>query len=664
MFRTIRQLRRTVAGALYLLSAVLPLVSAPVLAGPAPALVEEDFRQIGEQGFGDPANSYAWSTAWFKGKLYVGTNHNFVCLTRSIRDTGEGTTNPEVPQNCAPNILDIDFRGRIYAYDPVTTTIELVYISPKINVLVSDGSRTDVALDLGYRTMAVFQEPDGTEALYVGSFVSTELPGKPPRLIRTTDGIHFSEVPGVVSNNPTYTSYRSLTVFKDKMYVIAIGAILADTALLESSDPASGDFHVVSPPYFGDPANTGVFELAVFRGYLYVGTATASDGYQLLKTQAVGPPPYVFQKVLVKGAYRGPANQNVVSLQPFKDFLYVGSGINFVALDYFPDVPKAPAELVRVRADDTWEIVCGDARNTPDGRKEPISGMKAGCDNFFSGYIWRMVEHAGSLYMGTFDLSIFTQYFQGVTFEQLDNSGIFDRYPEIRPLVEGHNPDEIGDIIAAIQGGFDLWSTTDGRTWNKIAHEGLKDSYSYGVRSFESTPVGLFVGSANPFFGFRLFLGQPTGTDSDGDGRPDAADNCPLTWNLNQADSDGDGLGDECDATTDVDEGNDSMDDADPDRDADGVPNSLDNCPDNSNPEQLDSNTDGIGDACASVASNPSDPQEPGNELPGDVGEPHTPRICGMGALILLVPGWFVFARLARARIRCRWGSVDARQGQ
>ncbi len=612
-----------------------------VLAKPAVQLAEKDFRQIGAQGFGDRDNSYAWSMAWFKDKLYIGTNHKFTCLTQSIRDTGEGGSNPEVPTNCEPNLLDNDFRGRIYTYDPVTTEIELVYISPMVKALVSDGSEIDVAVDLGYRTMTVFRESDGTEALYVGSFVTTEVPGRPPRLIRSVDGRHFTEIPGVVSNNPTYTSYRSLTVFKGRLYVIAIAAALERTALLEAADPASGDFRVVSPPYFGDPANTGVFELAVFKGYLYVGTATASTGFQLLKTQASGPPPYVFQKVLVEGAYRGSANQNVVSLCAYKDHLYVGSGINFVALDYFPDVQPAPAELIRVRADDSWDLVCGDARNTPAGRKDPISGMKAGCDNFFSGYIWRMVEHAGTLYMGTFDLSVFTQYFEDITIERLDASGIFERYPDIRPVVANHDPDEIGDIISAVYGGFDLWSTTDGMAWEKASHTGFGDAFSYGVRSFESTPEGLFLGTANPFFGFRLFLGQPEGTDTDGDGTPDAEDNCPLVWNLNQLDSDRDGIGDACDKNASVPTA--KPDDAEIDRDRDGIPNPLDNCPDDANADQLDSDSDGIGNACTSMAGDPANPQDPEPDRPGDDPGVSPPRMCGVGTLPLMVLGLMMF---------------------
>jgi hypothetical protein len=58
--------------------------------------------------------------------------------------------------------------------------------------------------------------------------------------------------------------------------------------------------------------------------------------------------------------------------------------------------------------------------------------------------------------------------------------------------------------------------------------------------------------------------------DSDGDGIPDNVDNCPFSYNPDQADLDGDGVGDVCD-----------------------------NCPKVSNPDQADSNGDGLGDACS-----------------------------------------------------------------
>ena len=100
--------------------------------------------------------------------------------------------------------------------------------------------------------------------------------------------------------------------------------------------------------------------------------------------------------------------------------------------------------------------------------------------------------------------------------------------------------------------------------------------------------------------------------DSDGDGFPDNADNCPTTFNPGQEDVDFDGVGDACDNCPSVnnpgqtDSDNDGLGDAcdtcpfDPsnDADGDGVCGNVDNCPTVYNPGQSDIDNDGIGDAC------------------------------------------------------------------
>ena len=69
--------------------------------------------------------------------------------------------------------------------------------------------------------------------------------------------------------------------------------------------------------------------------------------------------------------------------------------------------------------------------------------------------------------------------------------------------------------------------------------------------------------------------------DADGDGIPDATDNCPSEANPNQEDVDGNGDGDACQ-----------------DSDGDGISDGKDNCPTEANPNQEDANNNGIGDAC------------------------------------------------------------------
>ena len=80
--------------------------------------------------------------------------------------------------------------------------------------------------------------------------------------------------------------------------------------------------------------------------------------------------------------------------------------------------------------------------------------------------------------------------------------------------------------------------------------------------------------------------------DTDGDGVPDACDNCILNYNPDQKASDQDKFGDACDNCPTVDNPYQQ------DSDNDGVGDACDNCPTVYNPEQSDSHGAGIGDAC------------------------------------------------------------------
>ena len=74
----------------------------------------------------------------------------------------------------------------------------------------------------------------------------------------------------------------------------------------------------------------------------------------------------------------------------------------------------------------------------------------------------------------------------------------------------------------------------------------------------------------------------PVVPDSDGDGVPDSADNCPTVSNADQGNVEFDRIGDACD----------------PDDDNDTILDSADNCPVVSNRDQLDGDRDSFGDAC------------------------------------------------------------------
>lgn len=107
-----------------------------------------------------------------------------------------------------------------------------------------------------------------------------------------------------------------------------------------------------------------------------------------------------------------------------------------------------------------------------------------------------------------------------------------------------------------------------------------------GYKTFTSTGNGI---SANKNIPVALESAIPS-PDTDGDGIPDARDNCPDTYNPDQADTNGNGIGDVCEGIqTDTDE--------------DGIPDISDNCPSTYNPDQTDTDGNGIGDVCDEIAS-------------------------------------------------------------
>ncbi len=667
-------------------------VAAAALSGAASAqtaLNSKSFRQIGTQGFGDKHNSYPWTVREFKGKIYVGTNRDALCLVQDQLGKDAAENVPEFPLECPDPIYAGDFRGRIYCYDPRTNEVSLVFISPEQATLLSDGSMVDVPRDAGYRTAVAFREEDGTEAFYMFTFTSRQLYEPPARVLRTTDGLNWKEIATPFSDDPGFTAFRSAITFKNRIYVAVIGSTAADSVMLEAARPERGEFRVVHEPFFSDPTNEAPYRLVEWNNYLYVGTANSVEGYQLLRTDASGEPPYYYATLLEKGAYRGNFNENILSLRGYKGYLYVGSGILFGGYDVIRDVGPAPAEVVRIDEQGAWDIVCGTARDTPDGYKAPLTGLGPGFGNPFTGYIWNIHVYNDVLYLGTFDSSYAMQYIDGVPASQLMillEERLAQYEPGEGPYAEldPNTPlDEMLDYISATEGGFDYRSTTDGVNWTLISRSGFSDLYNYGVRSQEPTSSGLYLGAANALFGMQVYLGQAKGTDSDGDGLADAVDNCPFDWNLSQSDLDGDGIGDACDSDNDADcipddvdpvpgradisdidtDGDGVPDQCDPDDDNDDYPDAQDNCDLIANPDQLDSDGDGIGDVCDSDPATPS--AVAGDETGGtdsgdgdgsDAGGGQSPSglfACGFGSLTLLPVT--LAALLSMRRRTCRF---------
>ena len=116
----------------------------------------------------------------------------------------------------------------------------------------------------------------------------------------------------------------------------------------------------------------------------------------------------------------------------------------------------------------------GRSARYPDGRKEPLSGRQPGFDNFFNGYFWRMCEHDGWLYMGTFEWSSILGYVNR------------SRWPEAFANVIAHvNPQNILDY----QSGFDLYRSFDGENWVPVSTNGLGNPLQMGFAHLRLDPA-------------------------------------------------------------------------------------------------------------------------------------------------------------------------------
>lgn len=65
---------------------------------------------------------------------------------------------------------------------------------------------------------------------------------------------------------------------------------------------------------------------------------------------------------------------------------------------------------------------------------------------------------------------------------------------------------EISNYVKNDKQGFDIYKTTDGDNWEIVTDDGFGDKYNYGALRFVTTEEGMYITTANPFFGAQLYL--------------------------------------------------------------------------------------------------------------------------------------------------------------
>lgn len=450
------------------------------------SLSRDDFMQVSLQGFdGDRQNSYAWAMQWFNGQLLVGTDRAEACML-AAQNNELNSSNPYPPTDpdisCPPSISGLPplLQGEIWSFNPITSAWTRVFQSPlTVRVRAYPGAYT--APDTGFRGMSVFTETDGTQALYVsGSSANQVWPNLPSaRLLRSTDGVNFNPVPqdpGTFLGNLRNQSFRDMATYNNKLYIVSAAGYIKPISgaiweLLEAANPQQGDnaFRAVTP------SNMPVSDVAAYNGYLYVGIRNEQTGFEVAYTDAQGTPPYTYATVITNGGYKTYPNHEILHMLEFNGSLYLaGDGVRTSG-----PYSINGAELYRINPDNSWDLIVGVPRNTPTGGKAPLSGLGSGFGWNLNNQFWRLAVSNGCLYVGTSDESTALRT----------------------------NPKYAASVAPEL--GFDLWSSCDGVHFSAIDINGFEDEYNYGIRTFADTPYGLFVGTANPYYGLETWLGVP-----------------------------------------------------------------------------------------------------------------------------------------------------------
>jgi hypothetical protein len=465
---------------------------------------------IAQNGFGDVNNSFAWSMAWFDGKLYVGTGRDEQCVENETvqfyfpSSVGSYNTNPDPNEHCPANPYDLPLQAQIWQYTPPTATTvttksptgmteitttpsggswKQVYESPLEPNPMARGKM--VARDLAYRGMVTWTH-DGRTALFAAAVTPDEylpplLRSHPPVILRTYDGVHWTvlQLPSVVveypAGNDRPMGLRSMLVWDNHLFVTATPDITGDGALFEVTNPWSNHpgLRQVSGPQFD------IFEIDKFAGGLYIGTGNKAVGYGVYRTLKYSSSGYLtFQQLVGDGAGRGNLVTSVVSMNVYHNRLYVG------ASGWYNQNTIPASEMLRIAPDGQWTLVVGDPRNLADGQTMyPTSGLYDGFFSPFAAHFWRMADQGGGLFVGTNDWAYLVQ--EDKQYAWLQET-----------------------VLAGVL-GFNLWGTCDGNDWFAVTRDAFDgDEYNFGDRTLVtggSKGQDLFIGTANDAQGTTIF---------------------------------------------------------------------------------------------------------------------------------------------------------------
>jgi hypothetical protein len=142
------------------------------------------------------------------------------------------------------------------------------------------------------------------------------------------------------------------------------------------------DLKALDRPYLHDVPLTAlrlgggrwITAMATVNGYVYAGVCDPLAGFDLYRLDATEPEAG-FASVLTGGAHRFALNAAISAMEVRGDALLIGTAALASGVD---PVGQWGPELLLIDADDSWDLVIGQPRFTPDGMRFPASNLLPG----------------------------------------------------------------------------------------------------------------------------------------------------------------------------------------------------------------------------------------------------------------------------------------------
>lgn len=472
--------------------------------------------------------SYSWSMIEYGDSIYIGTCYNPIAgiyYRNVISNLTSKGMDAEKAAKIASKLIELMYDGAMYTEGISQTSPVIVKVNKESYdteiVYKYTAGRNNMA---GYRMAAEFND----KLYFVGSgYPTNNLVEIDP--INNTSNVVFEST---ALDSAFSTGIRGLYVY-DNQLIMSMSSDTSDikgVRILTTSNPSSGEWTEIANQdtfldlpacYKRDGINGGgIWDIVSFNGYLYVSIVTSKTDPDTLVNNKQG-----FAMFRGSKEEDGTWSWKMIIGDKNQGALYdFGLGVKesgFTQLTNGELINMPKDEFIRKLnlVKELIELLISKDVNLVTEEKQ-IELYDANTNS--------IDELVGALDLLENNLD---ETAVNNTEARNTNESIIDMYYEIEALYEETKESLTNDIISEIEEilsiininnikcyfaineycknatkGFDLLVSEDGVNFQVITRNGFNDKYNHGLRTFQATEEGLFLGTANPFYGTQLWL--------------------------------------------------------------------------------------------------------------------------------------------------------------